>query len=66
MHNIHAFHTRLFFVIIFKKKKKKGKEKRKNKTKEEKGRKIFFALFFLNLKSRLAILSLHNMIMYFF
>ena len=34
------------------------------KKKEEKGRKMCFALFFLDLKSRLATLSLHNMFMY--
>ena len=56
LHNIHAFHTRLFLLILFKKKTKKKKEEREGK--------ICFALFFLDLKSRLAILSLHNMFMY--
>ena len=58
LHNIHEFHARLFLLILFKKKKK---EKRK---KENEG-KMCFALFFLDLKSRLAILSLHNMFIYF-
>ena len=56
LHNIHAFHSRLFLLFLFKK-------QNKNK-KEEKGSKMCFALFFLNLKSRLATLSLHNMSMY--
>ena len=59
LHNIHEFHARLFLLILFKKKKK---EKRKRK-KENEG-KMCFALFFLDLKSRLAILSLHNMFIY--
>ena len=53
LHNIHAFHSRLFLLFLFKKKKK-----------EEKGSKMCFALFFLDLKSRLVNLSLHNMSLY--
>ena len=53
LHNIHAFHSRLFLLFLFKKKKKK-----------EKGSKMCFALFFLDLKSRLVNLSLHNMSLY--
>ena len=58
LHNIHEFHARLFLLILFKKKKKK-------KRKKENEGKMCFALFFLDLKSRLAILSLHNMFIYF-
>ena len=67
LHNIHAFHARLFLLLFSPKKKKNKKQKQKqNKTKnEEKERKMCFALFFLDLKSRLAILSLYNMFMYF-
>ena len=60
LHNIHAFHARLFFLILFKKKKKTEKKKKK----EEKEGKMCFALFFLDLISRLAILFLNNMFMY--
>ena len=45
LHNIHAFHARLFLLLFSKKKKKKKME-----------RKMGFALFFLDLKSRLAII----------
>ena len=44
--------------------KNKNKKKKKKKKEKEKERKMCFALFFLDLKSRLAILSLHNMFMY--
>ena len=60
LHNIYAFHARLFLLILFKIKKKNKKQKKRG----EKEGKICFALFFLDLKSRLAILSLHNMFMY--
>ena len=50
LHNIYAFHAKLFLLLFSKKKKKE--------------RKMYFTLFFLDLKSRLAILSLHNMFMY--
>ena len=52
LHNIHAFHAWLFQLILFKIIKKKKKEKEG---------KICFALFFLDLKLRLATLSLHNL-----
>ena len=51
LHNIYASHAKLFLLLFSKKKKKKV-------------RKMYFALFFLDLKSMLAILSLHNMFMY--
>ena len=51
LHNIHVFHTWLFVLLFLIIKKNK-------KIKEEKGRKMCLALFFLDLKSRLAILSL--------
>ena len=57
LYNIHVFHARLFLLILF-------NNKNKNKKNEENEGKMIFALFFLNLKSRLAILSLHNMFMY--
>ena len=57
LHNIHTFHARLFFFCYFFKIKKKIK----NKKKEKEG-KMCFALILLDLKSRLAILSLHNML----
>ena len=56
LHNIHAFHARLFFIYFFKKIKI-------NKKRKEKGRQMCSALSFLNLKTRLAILSLHNIFM---
>ena len=59
LYNIHVFHARLFLLILFNNKNKKIKNK-----KEENEGKMSFVLFFLNLKSRLAILSLHNMFMY--
>ena len=55
LHNIHAFHSRLFLLFLFKKKKQKKKEK---------GSKMCFALFVLDLKSRLSNLSLHNISLY--
>ena len=55
LHNIYAFHARLFLLFFLKIKINK-KRKRKGK--------MCFALFFLDLKSRLAILSLHKMFMY--
>ena len=61
LHHSHAFHARLFLLILFKKKKK---QKQKQKKKKENEGKMCFALFFLDLKSGLAILSLHNMFMY--
>ena len=64
LHSIHASHTRLFLLFFSKIKNKKIKLKTKKKKKVEKGRKLCFALFFLDLKSSLAILSLHNMFMY--
>ena len=54
LHNIHAFHARLFLIFFLNSKINKVKE-----------RQMCLALFFLDLKSRLAILSLHNMFMYF-
>ena len=48
------------FCYSFQKKKKIFKKKRRKR--EEK---CVLHLFFLDLKSRLAILSLHNMFMYF-
>ena len=53
LHNIHAFHSRLFLFFVF-----------KNKNKNKKGSKMCFALFVLDLKSRLVNLFLHNMCMY--
>ena len=56
LHYITFMHFMLgFFCYSFQKKFKKMKEKEG---------KMCFALFFLDLKSRLAILSLHNMFMY--
>ena len=41
MHNVHAFHSRLIFVISFQKKQ----NKKTKQTKKEKGSKMCFALF---------------------
>ena len=57
LYNIHAFHSRIVFVSSFHIKKTLKKKK-------EKGSKMCFALFFLDLNSRLANLFLHNMFMY--
>ena len=74
LHNIHAFHSRIVFVSSFqiflkqKKKKQKNKKQKKQKTKNKKKRKRkqnVFCIIFLDLKSRLANLFLHNMFMYF-
>ena len=50
LHNIHTFHSRLVFYL----------KKRKRKKKQN-----VFCIIFLDLKSRLANLFLHNMFMYF-
>ena len=46
LHNIYAFHARLFLLILFKIKKKKNK-KQKTKKKGGKGRKNMFCIIFL-------------------
>ena len=58
LHNIHTFHSRLFCYFFNLKKKERKKEKRKRKQN-------VFCIIFLDLKSRLANLFLHNMFMYF-
>ena len=51
LHNIHAFHSRLFLFIFFKFKKKKGRKRKQ----------IVFCTIFLALKTWLINLFSHNM-----
>ena len=51
-------------ILETKKAKKKKKKQKKKKKEKKKGKQIVFCIIFLNFKSRLVNLPLHNMSMY--